>query len=127
MLDEIQESAKPYAGFAEWFQFMEQYAAELKEQMEKQKQKTEGVCLSTLHSAKGLEYDKVFIIDANEGIIPHHKAVLDVDMEEERRLFYVGMTRAREELCLCAVKERYHREQELSRFILEITKFEPPV
>lgn len=126
VLDEIQESAKPYASFAEWFQFMEQYATELKEQMERRKQKTDGVCLSTLHSAKGLEYDKVFIIDANEGITPHHKAVLDVDMEEERRLFYVGMTRAKEELCLCAVKERYHREQELSRFILEITKSEPP-
>jgi len=120
LLDELQESAKPYASFREWFQFMEDYARQLKEQMADRKKIADGVCLSTLHSAKGLEYKKVFLLDVNEGITPHHKAVLDADMEEERRLFYVGMTRAKEELYICAAKERYQHEEQLSRFISEI-------
>ncbi len=46
---------------------------------------------------KGLEYDNVYIIDVNEGIMPYKKAVLDNEVEEERRMFYVGMTRAKKE------------------------------
>jgi DNA helicase-2/ATP-dependent DNA helicase PcrA len=99
---------------------MESCGEELKQQLAKRKQKAEGVCLSTMHSAKGLEYKAVFIIDANEGITPHHKSVLDEDLEEERRLFYVAMTRAKDELNICAVKERYHKELELSRFVEEL-------
>ena len=72
-----------------------------------------------MHSAKGLEYGIVFVVDANEGIVPHHKAGLPADIEEERRLFYVAMTRARERLHILAVKERYHRKQEISRFVRE--------
>jgi DNA helicase-2/ATP-dependent DNA helicase PcrA len=120
ILDEIQESAKPYESFDKWFAFMESCGEELKQQLAKKKQRAEGVCLSTMHSAKGLEYRAVFIIDANEGITPHHKSVLDEDLEEERRLFYVAMTRAKDELHICAVKERYHKEMELSRFVEEV-------
>ena len=50
---------------------------------------------------------------------PHHKAVLDADLEEERRMFYVAMTRAKERLHVCYAKERYGKEQERSRFIDE--------
>ena len=82
-----------------------------------------GVTLSTMHSAKGLEYRIVFVIDSNEGVVPHHKASLPADIEEERRLFYVAMTRAKERLHLCAVKERYHRKQEISRFVRECIDF----
>ncbi len=78
-----------------------------------------GVTLSTMHSAKGLEYRIVFIVDSNEGIVPHHKAALPADIEEERRLYYVAMTRAKERLHLYAVRERYHRKQEISRFVRE--------
>ena len=99
---------------------METYAEELKQQLLRKNKQAEGVCLSTMHSAKGLEYKAVFIIDANEGIMPHHKSVLDADLEEERRLFYVAMTRAKEDLHICAVKERYHREMEISRFVEEM-------
>ena len=49
-----------------------------------------------MHSSKGLEYRIVFVVDANEGIVPHHKAGLSADIEEERRLFYVAMTRAKD-------------------------------
>ena len=75
--------------------------------------------LSTMHSAKGLEYRVVYILDANEGVTPHHKAVLDADMEEERRLFYVAMTRAKERLHVMSVRERYHKKADISRFVEE--------
>ena len=64
----------------------------------------DAVTLATLHSAKGLEFERVYLIDVNEGMTPYKKAVLEPDIEEERRLFYVGMTRAKEKLTLCAVK-----------------------
>lgn len=120
ILDEIQESAKAYETYQTWFAFMEQYEEELKQQFLGRKKSSNGVCLSTMHSAKGLEYKAVFIIDANEGIMPHHKSVLDADLEEERRLFYVAMTRAKNELHICAVKERYHKEMKISRFVEEV-------
>ena len=61
--------------------------------------------------------DTVYILDVNEGVIPYHKAVLEADLEEERRMLYVGMTRARKELHLYAVKERYEKKMEISRFL----------
>ena len=73
----------------------------------------------TMHSSKGLEFRVVYILDANEGITPHHKAVLDPDVEEERRMFYVAMTRAKERLHIYYVRERYHKKQEKSRFAEE--------
>ncbi len=84
-----------------------------------------GVTLMTLHAAKGLEYRVVFLAGMEEGILPHSNSLerLD-DIEEERRLCYVGMTRAREQLyCLHAFERRMHgkfREQSPSPFIAEI-------
>jgi DNA helicase-2/ATP-dependent DNA helicase PcrA len=60
----------------------------------------EGVRVTTLHGSKGLEYDVVYIPDVNKGNIPWNGAKSQAEVEEERRLFYVGMTRAREKLCL---------------------------
>ena len=73
----------------------------------------------TMHSCKGLEFKVVYILDANEGITPHHKAVLEPDMEEERRMFYVAMTRAKRPAAYFYVKERYHKRQTVSRFVVE--------
>ena len=61
----------------------------------------------------------MYILDANERVTPHHKAVLEADLEEERRMFYVAMTRAKEQLYVYYVKERYHKKQEVSRFVGE--------
>ena len=66
-----------------------------------------------------LEFPIVYILDANEGITPHSRAMLDEDMEEERRLFYVAMTRAKTRLHVYAVRERYHKKAEVSRFVWE--------
>jgi DNA helicase-2/ATP-dependent DNA helicase PcrA len=77
--------------------------------------------IATMHSAKGLEFHTVFIPDANEGIIPHKKAALPEDIEEERRLLYVAMTRAKKALYIYSAKERYNKVAPWSRFIDELT------
>jgi len=121
ILDELQESARDYKSYEEWFSYMEEYKEELKKQATDLKnKKTDSITLATMHSSKGLEFQVVFIVDANEGITPHKKAVLDTDLEEERRLFYVAMTRAKEYLHIYSTKERYNKEMQSSRFIEEI-------
>ena len=120
ILDELQESAAEYKNFEKWFEHMEAYREEIKRQNTKTTVNKEGVELSTMHSAKGLEYRAVIILSANEGVTPYRKALLEDDMEEERRLFYVAMTRAKENLHIFTVKERYGKGVEPSRFIAEI-------
>ena len=86
---------------------------------EAQNQEKKGVTISTLHSIKGLEFDRVFLMDVNEGSIPYHKAVSESSLEEERRLFYVGITRARKELQILYANSRHDKELEVSRFLTE--------
>lgn len=125
ILDELQEASRPFHSFQEWFSHMEEYANELKEQRHKKQQVQEDcVSLVTMHGSKGLEYEVVFIIDANEGITPHRKAVLEEDLEEERRMFYVAMTRAKTNLHIYFSKERNNKELEPSRFLLELLEGE---
>jgi DNA helicase-2/ATP-dependent DNA helicase PcrA len=120
ILNEIQESAKNYKTYGEWFLHMEEYGNELKEQVKNRNNNDNSVSLATMHSSKGLEYKKVFVIDANEGITPFRKAVVDSDLEEERRMFYVALTRAKEELFVYSVEERLGKKLEVSRFVGEM-------
>lgn len=117
--EQLKASASQFKTFDEWFRHIEDYGKELRRQAKDREQAVDAVTLATMHGSKGLEFPIVYIIDANEGVSPHRKAVLDADIEEERRLFYVAMTRARERLHICAVKERYHKKAELSRFVEE--------
>lgn len=117
--DQIQESSAGYKTFDAWFLHMEEYGKQLKQQTHNRDRMTDSVSLMTMHSAKGLEFPVVYILDANENVTPHHKAVLDADIEEERRMFYVAMTRAKDRLHVCYTKERYGRQQERSRFVDE--------
>jgi superfamily I DNA/RNA helicase len=93
------------------------------EQKDDQPTERDQVVLMTLHSAKGLEFPVVFLCGVEEDILPHHRSV-GGDVDEERRLFYVGITRAREQLVLTAVRNRTrHRERiqcRYSRFVDEI-------
>lgn len=118
--DKLAESAAEFETFEAWKEHAAKYEEELKKQSLEETGETEDrVTLSTMHSAKGLEYPVVFVVDANEGIVPHHKAGLSADIEEERRLFYVALTRAKDRLHVAAVRERYHRKTDVSRFIEE--------
>lgn len=120
ILDRLMESAKEAATFEEWEVQMEEYALQLAAQAKKQQENPEGVVISTLHSVKGLEYNQVYIFNVNEGSIPYKKATLLEQMEEERRLLYVGMTRARERLTLCYVTSQFEKERVRSRFLDEL-------
>lgn len=120
VLDQLQESAGGFKTYEAWFAHMDAYREQLLKQAQGENGPEKGVSLMTMHSSKGLEFRVVYILDANEGITPHHKAVLDQDLEEERRMFYVAMTRAKERLHVYYVKERYHKKQEVSRFVKEV-------
>lgn len=76
--------------------------------------------IMTMHGSKGLEFKAVFIVDANQGIIPTPKALRERDFEEERRLFYVAMTRAIDYLNIYAVEERLGCPIEVSMFVEEM-------
>ena len=119
ILDRLTESTKGMNSLEEWEAYIEEYTEKLEEQARKAEQEREGVLISTLHGVKGLEYDHVYILNVNEGGMPYRKAVLEPAIEEERRLFYVGMTRARKQLTLCYVRQQYEKKREPSRFLKE--------
>ncbi len=119
VLEELQESAKGFDTFDGWFDHMEQYREELERLHREEETSRDAVALTTLHSAKGLEYEHVYLVDVNEGTMPYKKAVLDQDIEEERRMFYVGMTRAKKNLHLFSVRELNGKDADVSRFVAE--------
>lgn len=91
----------------------------------KEKQFKNAVTLMTLHAAKGLEFPVVFMIGMEEGLFPHSRALMDKqELEEERRLCYVGMTRAKEKLFLTHARRRLFFGQRatntISRFLIEL-------
>ena len=119
LLEEIWQNSKGYGTIKEWFEHIESYGKMLKEQNKKNGEK-EGVNLMTMHAAKGLEFDTVFVIEANEGSCPYKKATADEEIEEERRLFYVAMTRAKRKLVISYVKEKNGKDLLPSRFVSEL-------
>ena len=121
LLAELQEDAAEYPTFEAWFTHMAEYTEQLQRQRAKEKKNmTEAVTLSTYHSAKGLEYHTVFLPELNEGMTPHRQALSPEDTEEERRMFYVAMTRAKRRLVLSCMKELRSKELVPSRFVGEV-------
>ena len=125
VLDEIQQNSRAYQTIDDWFAHVRHY----KEAMDEKNTRTggrsgstdkKGVSLLTMHGAKGLEYEVVFIIEGNEGSIPYRKARRKEELEEERRLFYVAMTRAKDKLIISYVKEKNGKDLSPSRFIEEL-------
>ncbi|HEU4914850.1 MAG TPA: ATP-dependent helicase [Candidatus Saccharimonadales bacterium] len=80
----------------------------------------EAISLLTIHAAKGLEFSQVYLIGAEEGILPLSKKGRIADIGEERRLFYVAATRARDDLYMTFVRQRAKQKPELSRFVREL-------
>lgn len=125
VLDEMQEMARDKKSIPEWLSFVENYGdtlEEMRQEQKKQQVKEEpGVSLMTMHASKGLEFLVVFVPTLNEDIVPYRKAVQEGNLEEERRMLYVAMTRAKTYLHLSFVKERFHKEAEPSPFLYEIS------
>ena len=124
LLGELEERCKPYKTFDEWNEHIEIYTKELSEQEAKRRKKNmksaDKVQLMTIHSSKGLEFDSVYIIHTNEGEIPYQKAKKQEEIEEERRLFYVAMTRAKNHLSISYITEKNGNSIKPSRFVEEI-------
>ena len=114
--DEIMETAKDCADVTAFLQRLEEMSGQFKEQG--RKKGGAGVALMTMHAAKGLEFRSVFLPSLVEGCVPHEKGM--EQMEEERRLFYVAMTRAKERLILSAVRQKYDKQMKPSRFLKEM-------
>lgn len=107
MLDELPEQAT-----------INDFALELADRAHSQHEPTtEAVTLSTIHAAKGLEWPVVFIVGLNEGYLPITYAKTPAAIQEEKRLLYVGVTRAMRELRLSFAKAEASRERTVSRFV----------
>ena len=122
VLDELQQSAVGFHSLEQWQAHVEEYRARMQAEKKNKDAGREGVQILTLHGAKGLEFDTVFLPQLLEGQLPYKKAVLDADIEEERRLFYVGMTRAKEQLVITHSKTLYNKDATASRFLSELEK-----
>lgn len=117
ILDEIIDSAEPFETMEEWYEYAKDYTFTLKKSFE---DNLEGVRLMTMHGSKGLEFQHVFIINANEEFTPFcYKGVIE-DMEEERRMFYVAMTRAKDHLHINYIRANKGKEVKPSRFVNEL-------
>lgn len=125
LIREMEERAKEFKTIEEWFDHIEKYTEELRMQAVTRTENRNAVSLMTFHAAKGLEYDTVFIIGANEDVTPYKKAELPEEMEEERRMFYVAMTRAKKHLMISYVREKNGKAMEQSRFLGELFQNRP--
>ena len=125
ILNEIESSSSNFQTIEEYLNHIEKVKEELQEN-QKHKE-VNGVIFTTMHSAKGLEFDNVYIIGVNDGTIPHEKSYdieddekRDEQIEEERRLMYVAITRAKDRLCISCPQNKYGKKVSISRFINEI-------
>lgn len=114
VLDELEEESIGYNDINDFLKFIDEEKAKTDKLDIK-----DSISLMTFHLSKGLEYKVVFIIDANDGLIPHKKSIKENDIETERRLFYVGMTRAKDNLHVFFTTRRFGKNFSASRFIVE--------
>ncbi|NLL79026.1 MAG: ATP-dependent helicase [Clostridiales bacterium] len=120
LAEQITDSARGYATLAEWENYIEEYAAKLSAASSDRETKGwDGVQMMTMHASKGLEYKRVYLPHLNEGSIPHKKSEAFEELEEERRMLYVSMTRAKDSLCMTYVKDK---QKAASRFLEPLLK-----
>ncbi len=120
-LDALQQLAKDFETIEEWLSHIACYDAVMeKASADRQKDTADAVNIVTMHASKGLEWKLVILPDVNEGVVPHKKAVTDAELEEERRMFYVAMTRATELLFLFYIQEKEAGNFLPSRFLNEL-------
>lgn len=125
ILNELESSATNFKTIQEYLEHIERVKSEIVDN--KNNKETDGVIFTTMHSAKGLEFKNVYIIGTNEGTIPHEKSY-EIDdeekkndqIEEERRLMYVAITRAEENICISSPINKYGKRVSKSRFVEDI-------
>ena len=125
ILNELESSATNFKTIQEYLEHIERVKSEIVDN--KNNKETDGVIFTTMHSAKGLEFKNVYIIGANEGTIPHEKSY-EIDdeekkndqIEEERGLMYVAITRAEENICISSPINKYGKRVSKSRFVEDI-------
>ena len=122
-LEELLQLAKGFETIKEWLEHIQNYDAIMQEAFKQdnqyKKMDTDSVNIVTMHASKGLEWKVVVLPDVNEGVVPHKKAVTREELEEERRMFYVAMTRAKENLFIFYVREKEAGNLLPSRFLNE--------
>lgn len=120
LLDELMDMAKKFLTYSDWFQYIACYQENFSKRSREDRQPGDAVTLATMHSAKGLEFDHVFIMNAVEGRTPHKKALKEGNVEEERRMFYVAATRARCSLYILVPQSMHGKKTQTSRFVMEM-------
>ena len=132
ILDFVKDDAAEYRSYDAWIREIKIFSERFDNENSNKKDDAAGVFLMTMHASKGLEYRKVYIINAIEGITPYKKAITNIKepedaknaIEEERRLFYVALTRAKESACILSVKNFRNKAAVKSRFIREMKEKE---
>ncbi|MCC8437341.1 UvrD-helicase domain-containing protein [Brevibacillus sp. M2.1A] len=125
-LQQILAASKRHATISDFLAYIDQMARQEKEWRTMRPLPDEAVHVLSIHRAKGLEYDHVFLPDLVEGALPHEYTLDELRkgssgaLEEERRLLYVAITRARHSLCIGIPRERFGRKTRTSRFIAEM-------
>lgn len=127
ILDELESAASNYKTILDFFKHIDQVREEVKKSSDKTTGSSlatradEGVVLTTMHSSKGLEFESVYIVGVNEGVIPYQVAdEARVDIEEERRLFYVAITRSKKELVISSSLKRFGKKVGPSMFLKDL-------
>lgn len=121
LLEWLCEEAANYATVEEWLDAQQIYERELQNQREKTREDSD-IALMTVHGSKGLEFDRVYIPDCNEKVFPHGAMPDEEACEEERRIFYVAMTRAKKSLELLYLTGTKERPRLPSRFLNPLLK-----
>lgn len=127
ILDELEAAAGPYRTILDFFKHIDQVREEVKKNADKTAGSSlatsadKGVVLTTMHSSKGLEFDNVYIVGVNEGIVPYQLGDdSKLDIEEERRLLYVAITRAKRFLVISSPLKRFGKKLGQSQFLKEL-------
>ncbi len=116
ILEELKQWCSDTDSYEEMLEKMEEETEALQQ---KPPSDYDGVSLMSFHGSKGLEFKSVYIIDCNEELTPYRKAITQEEIEEERRMFYVAVTRAKNHLILCHLERLYNKKLRPSRFLKE--------
>lgn len=118
--DELQKRFGMFGSLSELEEHIDSYRETIEKTRQNRTEEEKGVHIMTYHASKGLEFDTVYLPDCNEGNIPYKKSITPEQIEEERRLFYVAVTRAKEELYISYIGGSKDNQHLVSRFLVNV-------